>query len=129
MKSTTLHWNQNLYCKVERKALERLEGVPWFPHNWSTKLGAPVSFSPILRPLQCFLALVLPLLVASWCTDLLNFPYLAHPAFCWRSMPHSISEEEKKKALAVEKVRHNISFILFSVWGYLNYQRWGKRIR
>jgi hypothetical protein len=44
-------------------------------------------------------------------------------------MPHSISEEEKKKALAVEKVRHNISFILFSVWGYLNYQRWGKRIR
>jgi hypothetical protein len=43
------------------------------------------------------LALVLPLLVASWCTDLLNFTYLAHPAFHWRSMPQSISDEKIKE--------------------------------
>ena len=74
------------------------------------KASTPISFSPILCPLKCFLALVLPLLVASWCTDLLNFTYLAHPAFHWRSMPHSISDEKKKKkALAMEKIWHNIS--------------------
>jgi hypothetical protein len=89
------------------------------------KASTPVSFPPILGPLERFLALVLPLLVASWCTDLLNFTYLAHPAFHRRSAPHSVSEG-KKKALAMDKIRHNISFHA-AVLGYFNYQRWGKR--
>jgi hypothetical protein len=45
-------------------------------------------------------------LVASWCTDLLNFAYLAHPAFHWRSRPHSISDEKKRKR---KQIWHNIS--------------------
>jgi hypothetical protein len=41
-------------------------------------------FPPILGSLECLPALVLPLLVASWRPCLLNFPYLAHPAFSRR---------------------------------------------
>ena len=65
----------------------------------TTEAGdTPISFSPILGPLKCLLPLVLPLLVASWCTILLDFPYLVLPAFQWRSTSHSISEKGKSQA-------------------------------
>jgi hypothetical protein len=129
MKSTTLHWNQNLYCKVERKVLERLEGVPWFPHNWSTKLGAPSLIFSYPSP-----SLVFSCPCSSTFGCLLVYGSPEFPVPCASCILLEINatfnfRRKKKKALAVEKVRHNISFILFSVWGYLNYQRWGKRIR
>lgn len=100
LKFTTTLEPQSSILQSQEKVLERLVRgslVQSLLSQPEHKASTPISFSPILRPLKCFLALVLPLLVASWCTDLLNFAYLAHPAFHWRSRPHSISDEKRKE--------------------------------
>ena len=74
-------------------------------------VDTPISFSPILGPLKCLLPLVLPLLVASWRTTLLDFPYLALPAFQWRSTSHSISEKENLKLQG----KHLVQDLFYSI--------------
>jgi hypothetical protein len=91
------------------------------------KASTPVSFPPILGPLERFLALVLPLLVASWCTDLLNFTYLAHPAFHRRSAPHSVSEGKKEStSYGQDPAQYQFSRCSF---GLLQLSKMGKALR
>ena len=94
LKFTTLHWNHNLYRGRE----VNLRPILHSSFSRPKQSDAANSFSPILGPLKCLLPLVLPLLVASWRTTLLDFPYLALPAFQWRPTSHSISEKGKSQA-------------------------------
>jgi hypothetical protein len=120
-KFITLHWNFHLYCNIEGKykiAASRcplahfclLKKSALFFLEGRAEVDKPISFSSILGPLKCLFALVLPLLVASWHTALLNFSYLAHPVFCFLT---SVKLGFRENSINMgQKIWHKTYFIL-----------------